>query len=419
MSTRSNWSGNVQFASTRCDAPASLPEVQAVVGGSAKVRAIGSAHSFNRLADTNGVHISVANLPRNVEIDSYARVASVPAGMRWGVLAQDLHTRGWGLSNLASLGHISAAGAVATATHGSGDTNPTLSADISGVEMITAGGDHVTLTRADNPEIFPGSVVALGALGVTTRLLVDIQPAFEIRQYVYDNISHESLLADFDGVFGSAYSVSFFTCWAADGLGQVWMKRREDKDPTWDQPEWMGGTLAPVKRHPLPGHDALHCTEQGGALGPAYDRLPHFALDFTPSSGDELQTEYLVPRDRAVELLAAVDRLAPRIRPLLYVSEIRTMAGDDCWLSGAYGRDTVGIHFTWQRKPEVADLLTELDDIFAPAGGRPHWGKMYQAGQTSISARYPRFNDFVNLVATMDPQGKFRNSTLDDLLGEN
>ncbi len=234
---------------------------------------------------------------------------------------------------------------------------------------------------------------------------------------MFDDVSHGALLDAFDQTFARAYSVSFFTCWAPGLVGQVWMKRRSDSDGEWAGGGLLDGRLADGKRHPLPGHDAVHCTEQGGAPGPWHERLPHFKLDFTPSSGDELQTEYLVPRDRAVELLADLELLAPRIHPLLHVSEIRTMRGDGLWLSGAFGRDTVGIHFTWQRRPEVVGILADLDDLFAGRGGRPHWGKLYDADPQAIASRYPRFADFATLAAEMDPSGTFRNRTLDGLLG--
>jgi xylitol oxidase len=337
--------------------------------------------------------------------------------MRYGEAARALDAEGWSVHNMASLGHISVAGTVATGTHGSGDRNPTLSATVQGLELVTAGGDVADLSRTATPDTFDGSVVSLGALGIVTSVDLAIEPSFEVRQYVFDDVSHAALLDSFDQTFARAYSVSFFTCWAPGLRGQIWMKRRADSDGEWAGGGLLDGRLADGKRHPLPGHDAVHCTEQEGVPGPWHERLPHFKLDFTPSSGDELQTEYLVPRDRAVELLTDLERLAPRIHPLLHVSEIRTMRADDLWLSGATGRDTVGIHFTWQRRPEVLGILAELDAVFADRGGRPHWGKLYDADPQSVRARYPRFADFAALAAAMDPSGKFRNRTLDGLLG--
>lgn len=412
-----NWSGHVEFLSTEVVHPASVPELQELVARTPRIHALGTAHSFNDIADTPGVHVSVAGLSGVVEVDAERRIARVPGGVRYGEAASALDAAGWAVHNMASLGHISVAGTVATGTHGSGDRNPTLSATVRGLELVTAEGDIARLSRTGTPGTFDGAVVALGALGIVTSLDLAIEPSFEVRQYVFDDVSHSALLDSFDQTFARAYSVSFFTCWTPGLRGQVWMKRRTDSDGEWAGGALLDGRLADGKRHPLPGHDAMHCTEQEGVPGPWHERLPHFKLDFTPSSGDELQTEYLVPRDQAVGLLSDLERLAPRIHPLLHVSEIRTMAADDLWLSGAYGRDTVGIHFTWQRRPEVLGILADLDAVFADRGGRPHWGKLYDADPQSIAARYPRFADFAALASAMDPSGKFRNRTLDGLLG--
>ena len=414
-----NWSGHVEFTSAGIESPPTTAELQWLVAGSDRIRALGTAHSFNAIADTIGVHVSVASLPGGIEIDAEQALAWVPAGMRYGEAARLLDAKGWAIPNMASLGHISVAGTIATGTHGSGDRNQTLSASVAGIELVTASGDLITITDGD-PD-FEGSVVALGALGVTTRVLLRIQPRFEIRQYVFDGVTHAALLDGFDEVFASAYSVSYFTCWAPDLTGKIWMKRREGVDAPLTAEQlaggsWMGGHLADAKRHPLPEHEAIHCTEQLGELLPWHEALPHFKLDFTPSSGDELQTEYLVPRSEAVRLLGELESIAHRIHPHLHVSEIRTMRADNLWLSGANGRDTVGIHFTWKKVPDALALLPEIDAVLGGAAGRPHWGKLYAASPLSLIDRYPRFADFGALTRRMDPHGKFRNATLDALL---
>ena len=409
----------MEFTSARIESPPTTAELQSLVSGSDRIRALGTAHSFNAIADTIGVHVSVASLPGGIEIDAEQALAWVPAGMRYGEVARLLDAKGWAIPNMASLGHISVAGTIATGTHGSGDRNQTLSASVAGIELVTASGDLITI--ADGDPDFEGSVVALGALGVTTRVLLRIQPRFEIRQYVFDGVTHAALLDGFDEVFASAYSVSYFTCWAPDLTGQIWMKRREGVDAPLTAEQlaggsWMGGHLADAKRHPLPEHEAIHCTEQLGELLPWHEALPHFKLDFTPSSGDELQTEYLVPRSEAVRLLGELKSIAHRIHPHLHVSEIRTMRADNLWLSGAYGRDTVGIHFTWKKVPDALALLPEIDALLGGAIGRPHWGKLYATSALSLINRYPRFADFDALTHRMDPHGKFRNATLDALL---
>ena len=408
-----NWSGHVEFGSTQLLSPTSVTELQQMVARGPRVRALGTGHSFNDIADTSGAHVSVGGLPRDIEI--HDDVAWLPAGMRYGTAARILDNAGWAVHNMASLGHISIGGTVATGTHGSGDRNPTLSASVVGLELVTASGDMRLIRLDSEPDALNASVVSLGCVGVVTRVAVRIEPAFTMRQYVFDDVPLDSVLDDFDDLFSSAYSVSYFTTWSPTEMGQVWMKQRVDREQPWSTPDWMGGHLATEKRHPLPGHDAVHCTEQLGEPGPWHERLPHFRLDFTPSSGDELQTEYLVPRANAVAALRDVAAHAPEIHALLHVSEIRTMCADDLWLSGAYGRDTVGIHFTWRKTDAVLPLLPVIDTLLAGHGGRPHWGKLFEA-TGPLGDRYPRFADFARVVEESDPAGKFRNRFIDALL---
>lgn len=408
-----NWAGNVTFGAAQRTAPSTLGELQRVVALTGRVRAVGSRHSFNHLADTDGLHVSTERIPRAIELDTGRQRAWVPGGMRYGDVAARLHERGWSVHNLASLPHISVAGAIATGTHGSGDGNGTLGSIVTGLELVTANGDVLAL-REDDPRL-EGAVVSLGALGIVTGVELAIEPAFEVVQRVVDDVPRATVRERFDEVFGAAYSVSCFTDWGASGLSQLWVKRHLGREADALDEAWMGGRAADGKRHPVPGHDPVHCTEQGAA-GPWHERLPHFKLEFTPSSGEELQTEYLVPREQAPSLLADLEALAPRIHPLLMVSEIRTMRADAQWLSPAHGRDTVGIHFTWKPDDRVLDLLPELDDMLGHPAGRPHWGKLFDADASSVAARYPRFADFAALADDLDPAGKFRNPMLDALL---
>ena len=408
-----NWSGHVTFRAAGFAEPRTEAELQALVRSEPRVHAVGTAHSFNDIADTEGVQVSVAGLPGSVDVDSRAQLARVPAGMRFGEVARLLDERGWAVANLASLGHISVAGTVATGTHGSGDRNTTLSAMVRGMRIVRADGsiDEIADTAGLNAQ-----VVGLGAVGIVTRVDLAIEPRFDVAQRVFEGVSHTALLKGFDEVFGSAYSVSFFTTWSPALRGQVWMKHRIDVADQGHSDHLLDGRAATEKRNPVPGEDPRNATEQRGMAGPWHERLPHFRLDHTPSSGDELQTEYLVPRTHAVAALRRLESLAPRMHELLLVSEIRTMAADNLWLSGAYGRDTVGFHFTWQRRPEVLDLLPELDRLLAPYDGRPHWGKLFHADAADLRSRYPRFDDFAALVLELDPHRTFRNRLLDWLL---
>jgi xylitol oxidase len=348
-------------------------------------------------------------------IDARRGSVTVGAGVRYGELATHLHAAGYALHNLASLPHISVVGACATATHGSGDRNGNLATAVSAVEMVTAGGDIVTVDRDSDPDRLRGTVVGLGALGVVTSVTLDIVPAFDVRQYVYDDLPHERLREHWADIFASGYSVSLFTDWTGPRINQVWLKRRVDERDPWTPPgRWLGATLADSPRHPVPGMPAGNCTPQLGVPGPWHERLPHFRLEFTPSSGEELQSEYFVPRHLALEALDAVDRIRDRFAAVLQTSEIRTVASDDLWLSPSYRRDSVALHFTWIKDAEaVTPVVAALEQQLAPFAARPHWGKVFTTAPEVVSGLYERWPDFLDLLSRHDPGGKFRNDLID------
>ncbi|MCW4458710.1 FAD-binding protein [Microbacterium sp. MPKO10] len=415
-----NWAGNLAFGAQRIVAPTTAREVQDVLADAAstgaRVRAVGSRHSFNTIADTPGVLLATSALDSAPVIDEAARTVTVGAGIRYGELGAELQRAGWALSNLASLPHISVAGAIATGTHGSGNRVPSLAAAVAGLELVTASGDIVTLRRGDAD--FDAAVVSLGALGIVTRVTLDIEPTFDVAQHVYERLPLERVLENFDAISGAGYSVSMFTTWRdPDTVDQVWVKRRVDADAA--APTDMFGALpASVARHPLPGISAEFCTAQLGAPGAWIDRLPHFRLDFTPSNGDELQTEYLVPRTRIGDALEVMRAMHERVAPLLQVNEIRTVPADDLWLSPAYGHDVVGLHLTWlPAQADVEVLLAELEERLLPLGARPHWGKLFAADSAALHAAYPKLADFRGVAERYDPNSMFRNDFVRRVFG--
>jgi xylitol oxidase len=416
MSTpTTNWAGNVTFGARRLHRPSGLAELRRIVAGNERVRALGTGHSFNHLADSPGDQVSVAGLPPEIDIDAEALTVRVAAGVRYGELGTRLHAAGFALRNLASLPHISVAGACATGTHGSGVGNGSLSTAVSAMDMVTADGDLVTLSR--DGDRFPGTVVGLGALGIVTALTLEIVPSFEVRQHVYHDLPWERLEADFTEIVSSAYSVSLFTGWSGPRIDQVWLK---STNASWQPgPTWMDARPAAGPSHPISGMSAVNCTEQLGVPGPWHSRLPHFRLEFTPSSGDELQSEYFVPRHAAVDALNALAGIRERISPVLRVSEIRTVAADELWLSPAYRRDSVTIHFTWlPDAPAVAALLPLIEERLAPFAARPHWGKIFSTRPAVLSSLYERMPDFARLARDLDPTGKFRNELLEPVLAD-
>lgn len=422
-----NWAGNLTYAAAAVHHPTTLDELCAVIAGARRLRPLGTRHCFNEIADTTGDQVCLdrlgvtADLPpgaaapvtdATAHLDTGTRTVTVTGGARYGELGAYLHERGWALHNLASLPHICVAGAVATATHGSGDASRNLAGAVVGLELVTADGTVRTLT-ADDPEL-AGAVVSLGALGVVSRLTLRVEPTYAVAQEVHTGLAWDAALAHLDELTASADSVSLFTTWR-DGVDQVWRKSRvPDGGRFTPRADLFGAVPAATKLHPLAGIDPVSCTEQLGAPGPWHTRLPHFRLEFTPSNGDELQSEYLVPRAHAVAALEALRSLAHRIAPVLQVSEIRTVAGDDLWLSTAHGGDRVALHFTWLPDgPGVAALLPALEDALAPFDARPHWGKLFAGGPGRAAELYPRLADFRTLVERLDPAGTFRNAFLD------
>jgi xylitol oxidase len=403
-----NWAGNYTYRAQRLHRPRTVGELQDIVGGCSSVRVLGSRHSFNDIADA-GELISLEAMAGDVEVDRDAHTVSFGAGMTYSKLVAAVNANGMALHNLASLPHISVAGSVATATHGSGVRNGNLATAVAALQLVTSNGEIVEVSRGELD--FDGVVVGLGALGVVTRMTLDVQPAFEMRQRVLDDLSWQALYEHFDAIASSGYSVSVFTSWG-ETCEQVWIKTRLDEpEPPVD--DLFGAAPATADRHPVPGLDPLACTPQLGLPGLWSDRLPHFRMGFTPSAGEELQSEYLVPHRHAVDAIDAVRALAGRIRPILQVCEIRTVAADRLWMSMNYGEASVGIHFTWHPDQErVFELLPQLEDAIAPCRARPHWGKLFHADAARIAPLYAKHADFVRLVERLDPRGAFRNRWL-------
>lgn len=411
--TVTNWARTITYTAKEFHRPRSLGALRALVTESPKVRVLGSGHSFNGIADpgADGVLLSIAGLPPVIDVDSRGRTVRVSGGVRYAELARTVHAHGLALPNMASLPHISVAGSVATGTHGSGVDNGPLAAAVREVELVTADGSTVSIPRGDTR--FDGAVTALGALGVVTALTLDLEPSYEVEQYVFTELPLKGL--DFGAVAGAAYSVSLFTDWRAPGFRQVWVKRRSDQSPA----DFPWAAPATEALHPVPGMPAGNCTEQFGVPGPWHERLPHFRAEFTPSSGDELQSEYLLPRSAAVDALEAIDGIRQAVAGVLQTCEVRTVAADPQWLSPAHGRDSVALHFTWiSDTAAVLPVVRRVEEALDAFDPRPHWGKVFTVPATALRRRYARLADFRGLAQDLDPTGKFTNVFVRDVLAD-
>jgi alditol oxidase len=409
-----NWAGNFEYGTEKQYSAKSLKDIQQFVRTRNSLKVLGTRHCFNKIADSTTEFLSLRALDRVVGLDPEARTVTIESGMTYGQLCPYLDSQGWALHNLASLPHISVAGACTTATHGSGEKNGNLSTAVSALELINAGGDVVQLTRSRDGEMFRGAVIGLGALGVIAKLTLDIQPRFMMKQYVYENLPLSELTEHFDAIESAAYSVSLFTDWHEKRINEVWLKLRMPDEAKFDAPkEFFGAKRATRNLHPIVALSAENCTEQMGVPGPWYERLPHFRMGFTPSAGKELQSEYFVARQNAVDAILAVERLRDQVGPHLLISEIRTIAADDLWMSPCYKQPSVTIHFTWKQDwPAVKRLLPIVERELAPFHARPHWGKLFTISPTDLRARYERLPEFLEECAKYDPHGKFRNEFL-------
>lgn len=408
-----NWAGNLEYSSAEVQRPTSVDQLRELVANASRIKALGSRHSFNNVADTDGIHLLLDALPQEISLDPSKGIVKVSGGISYGALCRAVEEQGYAIHNLASLPHISVAGAIQTGTHGSGVGNPSLAGAVVGIDLVRANGELVTLTEDDDE--FLASVVGLGALGIVTGLELAVRPSYQMRQRVLTGLPWERALSDFANIASAAYSVSFFTNYTGESIPQVWLKALDTEAPL---PDLFGATAARAAMHPLPDMSAENCTGQLDEPGKWLDRLPHFRHEFTPSNGEELQSEFLLPLEHAPAALEAVRELADKLAPLLFISEIRTVAADEFWLSPFYRQQSVALHFTWKPlQAEVEAVLPELEEALRPFGARPHWGKLFTPSLYDFAALYPRFEDFCSLAVTNDPSGKIRNDLLESVLG--
>jgi len=409
-----NWAGNLTYSTTSLHKAVSIDDARAWVRSQPRFKVLGTRHCFNDIADSKDEFLSLTGLNKVIALDKVNHTVTVESGIRYGELAVFLNDNGYALHNLASLPHISVAGGVATATHGSGAHNGNLSSAVMGMEFLTAAGEPVSLTRRQHGEQFLAAVVHLGGIGVVTKVTLAIQPTYQVRQYVYENLPMAQLEHHFDEIMSAGYSVSLFTDWRNRNVNEVWIKSRVGESGNFGtRPEFFGAHSATRNLHPIRDISAENCTPQMGVPGPWHERLPHFKMGFTPSSGKELQSEFFVPREHSYAAIMAVEKLHEQISPHLLITELRCIAADDLWMSPCRHQDSTAIHFTW--KPEweaVQKLLPQIEEALAPYRARPHWGKLFTMPHSRLAELYPKMREFQQVLRHYDPGGKFRNAYL-------
>ncbi len=412
-----NWAGNLEYSTNKVYYPKSVEEVQKLVKSCTRLRALGTRHCFNRIADSKDNLISTKEMNRVVALNTNVNTVTVEGGIKYGELAPYLHEKGFALHNLASLPHISVAGSCTTATHGSGVKNGNLATSVMALEIVAASGDIVHLSKEKDGEKFLAAVVGLGSLGVITKVTLAIEPTFMVRQNVFLKLPISQLKENFEKIVSAGYSVSLFTDWQNESINEVWIKSRVDETDNSTMPEFFGAKAATVNMHPIAELSAENCTEQMGVPGPWHERLPHFKMGFTPSSGKELQSEYFIPLHNAMEAILAIQSLGKQIGPHLFISEIRTIAADNLWMSPCRNQTSATIHFTWKQDwPAVSKLLPLIENKLQSFKAKPHWGKLFTMSPQMLESRYEKLNDFKNVITKFDPHGKFRNDFINNAL---
>lgn len=416
---RTNWAGNLTYSTDNLHTPKTVVELQEIIKKCKKVRGLGTKHCFNKIADSTENQISTAEFNKIISLDKTKNTVTVEAGIKYGELCKYLDDNGYALPNLASLPHISVAGACATSTHGSGIKNGSLATAVAALELVNGKGEVVNLSREKDGDEFLAAVVSLGALGIITKMTLDLQPTFKMKQVVYQNLPIAELEKNFEAIMSGGYSVSLFTDWSNKNVSEVWIKSKAE-DMKDIAPEYFGAKLATKNLHPIEALDPINCTEQMGAEGPWYERMPHFKMGFTPSSGKELQSEFFVAFENAYAGLMAIEKLHKKVSPHLLITEVRAIAADDLWMSPFYKKTCVAFHFTWKQEVEaVMQFLPEIEAALAPFSPRPHWGKIFTLRPSVLQARIEKLAEFKKIMQKHDPDGKFRNEFIDtNLFGE-
>ncbi|KAK3270130.1 hypothetical protein CYMTET_21453 [Cymbomonas tetramitiformis] len=442
-----NWAGNIKFQ-TEVLYPTTVEEVVDIVVSHDKVRVLGTGHSFNNVAfgherGSSSVLISTRNLREVIDCCNNS-VVRIQSGVTYADLGEFLRTRGLALPNIASLPGITVTGAASTATHGSGMKNPILASAVKSLTLVTHDGELRTFTRpgrkfnqADGTftslateahELqFHSAVVGLGAVGVVVEMEIELVPSFDIQLCIYENIPLKALDKPqrFELLILRTYSTSLFTDWTGDAFSSVWLKSKLNYGETGEPCEsrYKNKDVATKAVHPIPGLDAEACSKPG--VGPSHQQLPHFLDGFTPSNGDELQSEYFVSLRHWRPVTQALFKFGKQggFGKVLQISEVRFLQGDDFTLSpcsvlgGVNG--CAAFHFTWHHDaPEVRKVLQAVEDLLGRFDPLPHWGKVFNMEAGILRARYgeDRLNAFRTLLQDTDWEGKFENEWMSSFL---
>jgi FAD-linked oxidoreductase len=422
--------------------PRTEAEISAAVKDAAAdglpVRALGTGHSFTSAAATAGVALDLSRWSGITAADTQTGLVTVRAGTTLRTLNAELDGLGLAMANLGDIDAQTLAGALSTGTHGTGARLGGLATQVEALDLVLADGSLVACSAASRPELFAAARIGLGALGVITSVTLRCVPSFTLAADERP-VPVDEVLEQFDSLAAANDHFEFY--WFPYGR-QALVKRNNrlspsDRDPgdpgspaAAAMPGWRRfwefevmenaafGTLCRLGRARPPLIPALNRFSSAALSSRSYADVSHRVF-VTPRRVRFVESEYAVPRESLLHVLGELRRQVPRVAdPVMFPVEVRVAAADDIWLSAAYGRDTayVAIHqYTGLPYRSYFDLF---ESIVADVAGRPHWGKVHTLGTGRLRALYPRYDEFRRVRAEFDPEARFGNAYLTQVLGD-
>jgi FAD-linked oxidoreductase len=427
-----NWAGTAMAVPVRWCQPRTEAEISAAVKDAAAdglpVRALGSGHSFTSIAATAGVALDLSRWTGITAADTQTGLVTVRSGTTLRTLNAELGGLGLAMANLGDIDAQTLAGALSTGTHGTGARLGGLATQVEALDLVLADGTLVTCSAASRPELFAAARIGLGALGVITSVTLRCVPSFTL---VADErpVPVDEVLEQFDSLAAANDHFEFY--WFPYGR-QALVKRnnRRPGPAVAAMPGWRRfwefevmenaafGTLCRLGRARPPLIPALNRLSSAALSSRSYADVSHRVF-VTPRRVRFVESEYAVPRESLLHVLGELRRQVPRLAdPVMFPVEVRVAAADDIWLSTAYGRDTAYVAIHQYSGLPYRSYFDLFESIVADVAGRPHWGKMHTLGTGRLRALYPRYDEFRRVRAEVDPQARFGNAYLTQVLGD-
>lgn len=412
-----NWSGLQQCFPAVRTAPANLAELQALLASTrGVVRPVGAGHSFTPLVPTDDTIVSLSRFSGVVDHDEPGQQATILAGTRLGDIGEPLSERGQALINMPDIDQQSLAGCLGTATHGTGAGLMCLSAYVTSLQLVTAGGDILECSADSNGEIFEAARVSMGTLGIITQVRMQNQAPYRLRR--------ERVFRDIEEILDIAQDLADrhrnFEFYYIPFSGMGWTDVHDLTDEPYQATEKTDDNEAAMAlktaRDWLSWSPALREVILGGyarTLSPEVTVERSWKNYATERNVRFNEMEYHLPRETGLQALREIrEVLESRHHEVFLPLEVRFVKGDSLWLSPFTGRDAISIAVHRFFEEDFEPFFETIEPIFRKYQGRPHWGKLHSLGRDELRALYPHWDDFVAVRRKLDPGGRFLNDYL-------